>query len=90
MKVVWFKKRLSSESKTRFSKKMPYVGEFATWDLSFLNRDFTVMAQFGKNLTFDFAHIYTKIFYHKLCCTYTKFIGANDDLISIAFYIKIV
>ena len=38
LRVVWNKKDLCSESKknkkTIFRKKMPYVGELATWDLS--------------------------------------------------------
>ena len=33
-RVVWFKTDLCSESKSRSSEKMPYVGKFATWDLS--------------------------------------------------------
>ena len=33
-RVVWFRKDLCSEPKNRSSKKMPYVGEFETWDLS--------------------------------------------------------
>ena len=34
LRFVWFKKDLCSESKNGQPKKMPYVGEFSTWDLS--------------------------------------------------------
>ena len=34
-----------SESKNRSSKKMPYVGDFATLDLSYVNQEFTVLLQ---------------------------------------------
>ena len=33
-RVVWFKKKICSDSKNQSSEKMCYVGEFATWDLS--------------------------------------------------------
>ena len=33
-RVVRFKKDLCSESKNQLSEKMPYIGEFATWNLS--------------------------------------------------------
>ena len=35
LRFVWFKKDLCSESKNGQLKKMPYVGEFSTWDLCY-------------------------------------------------------
>ena len=33
-RVVWFKKKLRSESKTGSPKNMPYGGKISTWDIS--------------------------------------------------------